>query len=851
MIVRAFFLRFVKKHPARFVATLLGVAAGVGSIIAIILSCQAAIRAMAEDVEIIAGKTQIEITAPGGIPQTLLGELRQLAKDAEIVPVVDDLVFIHKLNDMARVLGTDLLIDSSFRNLEWNGSDNIQAEQMMQLLKGEGVLISETLLKQLGITADSNFEVISQAKNHTLEIASTFKPARFSSSWDRLIVMDIAAAQKLFGKNGTIDRIEIIPRNEEELSDVQIFIHELLPPQYQMGTPSDRSEQTVRMIRSLRFNLTALSGISLLVGAVLVAITLYTSVIQRKYMIALLQSLGASRLQIALGVLLEAGCIGLLGGLTGVAFGLLGAWLALSSVRSTIAVVVHGAPASNIEFQPYLLILGVAMGLTVALLSSYWAVREALSTPPLQGLKADTPILTSWKNYRKSILTGVVFMVIAAVSVYLPPYHGLPFPALVSSLFVLLTFVVLSPLVIDLFTRLIHHSIHPISAVTISLAASGIAAAKERAALASSAICLSAALAISMTIMISSFRQTITDWSQQATLSDLWIRPLKTASGIPAGSIDPKLVTLASKLFGYENVDPFYRSQAMMNGENIALAAGAFYPARAEKGGVPFMDGRPSKEVFRSAYQNKAVIVNEPFMRRFGVQKGDTLKLQAQNQMIERKIEAVFYDYSNHQGTVIMDRSDFLQYYPNESPDGIGIFLPEGQSPQDARARFRSQLPPEYKLEIMLSRELRSEIMKVFERTFSITYSLQIISSIVAGIAVLLVLFALTGERKQDLALLQSLGATNWQIILVVIFKAFMMGIIGLTGGLLAGYIVGWILVEVVNLQSFNWTLRFTMPWASLLLMFLLALTACCLAAIAPALTVINQSVQEALRADE
>ncbi len=851
MILRAFFLRFVTKHPIRFLATIFGVAIGVGSVIAIVLSCQAAIRAMVEDVEVIAGRAQFEITSPGSIPQTLLGDLRYLAKDAHIAPVVDGLVFVPKLNDMIRVLGLDMLTDASFRELEWEGNEGIQQEQMIEILRAEGVLVPHALAQQLDIQSGSSFEIVSQAQTHSLDVITTFEPQNFSSSWDRILIMDIAKAQTLLGKGGYIDRIEIIPRVGVKEQELKSQIVSALPPQYNLGTPSDRSDQTARMIRALRFNLTALSGISLLVGAVLVAITLYTSVIQRKYIIALLQSLGASRKQIAYGVLIEAGSIGILGGITGVVFGIVGSWMALSSVRATVAAVVQGVPASSIQIEPMLVVVGIALGLMVSLLSSYWAVREALKTPPLQGLKADNPERKTVTSYFVNVGLALLFVIIAIGSIYLPPYKGLPVPALFSALFVLLTFVTLSPLAVDMTTWLVHKTVRSVKAVVIPLAASSLAAARERTALAASAICLSTALAISMTIMISSFRQTIVDWTSQATLSDLWIRPLKTSSGVPAGNLSPSLIDLAVKEFGVERVDPFYRSETIIDGEKVTLGAGAFHPVRTRTGGVPFMDERPSREVFQEAHKNNAVLVNESFMRRFGYGKGDVITMQVQDQTIQRKIEGVFYDYSSHQGNVIMDKDDFLQYYTTEGPEGIGVFLPDGISAQEGRETLREKIPPNYAVDIMLNQELRQEIMRVFERTFSITYALQIISSVVAGIAVLSVLFALVGERKQDLALLQSIGATGVQVIQMVIGKALIMGVIGLIGGIAAGYFVGVILVEVVNLQSFNWTLRFAMPWMEISFMAVLVLIACSLAAIAPALTVANQSLQEVLRADE
>lgn len=851
MILRAFFLRFITKHPFRFLSTILGVAIGVGSVIAIILSCQAAIRAMEEDVEVIAGKTQFEITSPGGMKQTVLGDLRHIAKDAHITAVVDDLVFVPSLNDTVRILGVDLLTDQSFRDLEWNGDAGLQSESMIQVLRGEGVLVPQVLYDQLDNTDDSSINIIAKAKNYSLPITSTFNPANFSSSWDRVIVMDISMAQRILDRNGYVDRIEVVPRKGIEPEPLRQDITKAIPFTFTVGMPSDRSNQAGNMIRSLRFNLTALSGISLLVGAVLVAITLYTSVIQRKYTIALLLSLGASKRQIGLAVLAEACTIGLLGGIVGVVFGVLGSWAALSSVRSTIAAVVQGVPLSSIEIQPIMLVLGVILGLIVSLVSAYWALREALQTPPLQGLKTENPEAATAQSYVNNVVMGLACVIIAVVAVYIPPYNGLPVPALVSALFVLLTFVAISPIVVDLATALVHKTVGSVRSVILVLAASSLYAARERTALAASAICLSTALAIAMTIMISSFRQTINDWTEQATLSDIWIRPLATASGVPAGTLDTFLVDLAMKEFGKENVDPFYRSSVYIDGQKVSLGAGVFHPVRTLRGGVPFMDGRASKDVFQTAYENKAVIVNESFMRRFGYQRGDTVTMQVQDQIIERNIEGVFYDYSSHQGTIIMNRDDFLHYYPNESPLGIGIFVQENDSLQTVRDNFRQKIPSHYTLDIMLNRELRGEIMKVFERTFAITYALQLISSIVAGIAVLSILFALVNERKQDLALLQSIGATNTQVTLLVICKALMMGVTGLTGGITAGYFVGVILVDVVNLQSFNWTLRFAIPWLDIMLMTLLVLISCCIAAIAPALTVSKNRIQEVLRATE
>ena len=83
------------------------------------------------------------------------------------------------------------------------------------------------------------------------------------------------------------------------------------------------------MVRALDFNLTALSGVSALVAAVLVATTLATSVVQRRASIALLRSLGASRAQLCALLGGEAALVGLAGGALGLGAGIVGARLVL------------------------------------------------------------------------------------------------------------------------------------------------------------------------------------------------------------------------------------------------------------------------------------------------------------------------------------------------------------------------------------------------------------------------------------------------------------------------------------------------------------------------------------------
>ncbi|MBZ0256888.1 ABC transporter permease, partial [bacterium] len=341
MILQAFFLRPVQRRPLRFLLTALGVAIGAASVVATVLACQAAVRSMEEDIKELAGRTRLEISRPGDLDEQLLGQLRRFARDAVFAPVLDERVLVPKINDLVRFFGLDLLSDDLVRGLEWEQNQSFGEKELSRLLRGEGVLLPAPLAKQLGASAGETIELALRSERRQVVVIGLFTPPDGSSAWDRVIVADIAYAQKLFGRAGRIDRIELMPRKGVSVKALRASLREALPDEYRVEQPDDRADQTNRMVSALRFNLTALSGISLLVGGVLVATTLYTSVVQRRYWIAMLRSLGASKSQLAFAVLTEAAAIGVVGGLVGALGGYLGAQAALSSVRATMSVIVR------------------------------------------------------------------------------------------------------------------------------------------------------------------------------------------------------------------------------------------------------------------------------------------------------------------------------------------------------------------------------------------------------------------------------------------------------------------------------------------------------------------------------
>lgn len=849
MILRSLWLRPTVARPVRALMTALGVAIGVASVVSTLLASRAAVASMGSDVETIAGSARLEVTRPGGVDESALGALRPICDEALLVPVVEGTALAPELGDLVRILGVDLLLDAEVRELDLDVGDGDLDAARESMLLGRGAALTRALASTLGVAVGDELDLVVGARPVQLEVAALLEPERFDSAWSRLLLVDVAHAQELFGRLGRVDRVELVPRGDAPFDEAGLAARTaaLLPSGYRVEPASARRAEGDRLVRALEFNLTALAGVSILVGIVLVATTLATSVVQRRKQVALLRSLGASRGQIARAVLVEAGAIGLLGGALGVVLGRLGASASLASVRTTVATVAEGVIPGAVRLEPRWALLGLGLGVGASIVAAILPLTEVLRTPPLQGLRGEHPESVARRRWGPRALAFAALAIAAVVFVNLPPLEDRPIWALLAALCILSTLLVLAGPLVDLFAGIHPRFLGTRAATALRLSQASLEAGRKRAAWAAGAVGVAVGLAVAMTTMVGSFRKSVVDWTGQAMPSDLFLRPLVTGSGALAGRVDPEVVALAEELFGAENVDPFHESKAYFRDRPVLLG-GAAFPVVAREGGVPFLDGRSSREVFAEAAREGGAVVNEPFSRRYAVGRGDEIELATPAGPIRRRVTGVYRDYSGHTGRVVVDLDDFLAHYPNDVAQSVSIFLPPGADARTEQARMRAALGATFAIDVLDNREVRAEVMDVFERTFGVTVALQVISSVVAGIAVVAVLSALILERRRDLALVRVLGGSRRQLFGLVLGEALLLGVAGALGGLAVGFVVGWVLVAIVNVQSFGWTLQFVLP-PSVFVTVAAVVPACLLAGVVPAAFSLRTSPRESLRA--
>jgi len=843
-MIAAIWLRPLLQRPLRALATVLGVATGVASVLATALASSAAVASMTADVESLTGVARLEVTRPGGVPLAELERLRPLCSEVELVPVVEGTALATRSGELVRVLGIDFLGASTLAGLGLEGTTTL-AEASAKLLRGEGVALSQAGARRLGVAAGERLELVLEARPVELEVALVFEPEVLASAHERTLFLDVARAQELLGRTTLLDRLELVPRPGVATDGLAARAEALVAPGTRVADASARRAEGERFVRSLRFNLTALAGVSVLVAIVLVATTLATSVVERRGTIAILRALGASSRQLAAAVLLEAAAIGLLGGLLGVALGRLGAGLIVGDVHASFASLAEDISAGAVTLDPAWIGWGLLIGIGSALVAAWLPLGEARRTPPVQNLRASSDAERPVRALRALGLTALLAAA-ALAAARVPPWNERPLGALVSALLLLATLLVLSGPLVALLTRLPAGALGARLAPAIALAQSALAAARGRAAWAAGAVGVAVALAVAMGTMVGSFRTSVIGWTDETLRADLSIRPLASPSGANAGKLPAELSARVAELVGAENLDPYHECAATLDGVGLRLGAGAL-AVLAREGGVPFLDGRDSREVFAEALARGGALVNEPAARRFGLARGSKVRVTTAGGTLEREVIGVYRDYSGHLGRVILDNADYFTIAPAEGPDSLSIHLPAESDVGAVRATLERELGREFALEVRDNAEVKAEVLRVFERTFGVTVGLQALASLVAALAVVLVLSALVRERERDLAIVRVLGGSRRQISALVSTQALLLGFAGAAGGLVVGLVVGYLLVTVVNVQSFGWSLDFAPP-AAVVWTAAAVLPACLAAGLVPAWLSQRLEPQEVLR---
>ncbi|HUR20848.1 MAG TPA: ABC transporter permease, partial [Vicinamibacterales bacterium] len=366
------------------------------------------------------------------------------------------------------------------------------------------------------------------------------------------------------------------------------------------------------------------------------------------------------------------------------------------------------------------------------------------------------------------------------------------------------------------------------------LAVTNLSAAVPRLSISVAALAVSLSMMVAVSVMIGSFRETVIYWVGQTLQADLFVSPGARQAGGPEQALSPEVVQTIASSADVAAVDRF-RSIEVPYGDTRVRVAGGDFEVRLAHGTLLFKAPADARDAMRNAIGKDAVVVSEAFVIKQHVDVGGEVRLPTPAGPVPFKVAAVYYDYSSDRGVLVMDRGTFVRHYGDTAVSALSVYLRPGTDAEQARERVLGAVGDAHRVLVNTNASLRAEVLRIFDSTFAITYALEIIAILVAILGISGTLLTLILEREREFTVLRLIGTGRKQIQRMVVGEAVLIGAISQAVGLVVGLLLSLVLIYVINVQSFGWTIQFHLPVAFLVQASILIVLATAIAGLYPA----------------
>jgi putative ABC transport system permease protein len=832
LLLRAW-LRDWTRHPLQRLLTIVGVIIAVAVVLAVDLANQSAQRAFDRSMVEVAGAATHQVLGPvDGFPDRHYRDLR-LGGWRDLAPIVEGPLRLET-GDTIYLLGVDPLAEAPFRETA-AGFGSVPVQRL--LTEPGTVLVPPRWLAAQEATADdSRFHLRTPAGLQTV----TAIAAPDSGADGQIWVTDIATAQVLLDRVGLLDRIDA--RLEEP--GQAAALEALLPKGLDLVPVAARDAAARELAQAFRINLTAMSLLALLIAAFLIYNTQTFSVLRRLEVLASLRLLGVSREQVVAVVLFEALLVGLIGTVLGA---LAGVWLAqglVGQVARTVSDHFFAVAVTAVEPRPLALAAIVALGVGLSLLAALAPAWEAA-----RGRGMGTSGRAALER-RAHGLTGLLFLAGVLALLLGAAIAALGLGALVGgfvALFLMITgFLLLLPRLLAAGLRWLGGPLaERLDWPLPRLAGRSLERSLSRSGPAVVALTLALAAAIGVSVLVGSFRVSVSVWLGQTLTSDVYVVSASPASARGSAWLPGHWAGTVASWPEVDTVSTGVTLDAVSGRGLIQLFLLRPHPDWLEH--LPLVQGDATGLDARLR-DTDAVLMTEGFAAHQDLRVGDRLEITTPQGRRSFQIAGVYRDYSNPGGTVLM-RAERYHGGPAPGFGSMGLRTVDGVSLEILEARIEAWLQDQ-DVPALVTRPdaIETESMAIFDRTFAITHLLRLITLLVAFVAILSALVALQMERAREYAVLRSTGLLPSGVSRLVFLQGALLGLFAALAAIPLGLGMGWVLIEVINREAFGWRMDVLLPGIPLAENLLLGLGAALLASIYPAWRLARMPLVPALR---
>ena len=846
--------RYMSRRLLQSVLFVLGVALGVAVVVAIDVANGSASRAFALSSESVTGKATDQIIGgPSGLPTELYRQLRLDLGLREAAPVVEDYVRVDELGSAPlHLLGIDPFAEPPFRSyltaVDASGHNQAAFEAMNAFIAlPNSVLISRSLADRQGVRVGDSLTLSAGTTMHTATVVGLLNTDDSLSrqALDNLMLTDIATAQEWVGQSGVISRIDLILPESFDRERLRA----LLPQGAILTSPREQSNTLSQMTAAFELNLQALSLLALVVGVFLIYNTVTFSVVQRRPVIGILRSVGATRRQIFTLILSEALLLGLIGTVFGLGLGLIFGRAAVTLVSQTISDLYFTVNVQSVAVAPLTLLKGVMVGIAASTFAALLPSFEATRTPPAGAMRRSDVERGALRLL--PIITGaaVVLNVVGLVLLALPTQNI--FVAFIALFCMIVGGAFFTPVVLVAAMRLLTPVTDRLFGVLGRMAPRAVSRSLSRTSVAVAALTVAVSVIVGVSVMIGSFRNTVSDWLTTTLGADIYISPPNLVANRSTSDVDR---AVAEAVRGVANVTrvEVVRSVNVSAPDYPDLPPVNLTAATGEQGDAErtwaWLSIEP--DAVWETMDAGLVTVSEPFAFRRGITpENNTITLLTDRGPQTFEIAGVYYDYSTDQGVVFMADSVYRQFYDDPYISSLAAFIAPDAEVDPILADIRGVLAGTNLL-AQSNVSLRRGVFTVFERAFSITYALQLLATVVGFIGILSALMALQLENTRQYGTMRAVGLTPGQLSKFTMIQTGLMGLVAGGLALPIGLVLALVLIYVINVRSFGWTMQLSLQPGEFILAFAVAVISALAAGVYPAQRLSKLVTARALRSE-
>jgi putative ABC transport system permease protein len=831
-----FNIRYYRRHLLLSILCLTGISLGVGIVVAVQLINNSALQSFTSTVEVLSGKaTHSVVSEYGRIEEKYFVPIWKHPDVQAASPIVETMATTVETGDEPiRFLGLDPFLDAQFRQFTPNQTDK---KKFVDFLSSPvpAVFLSAGLMRQYRLQPGGMLTVLTAGIEKKVRILGSIQGSDTLGLGEHIAIMDIAAAQELFGKLGYLDRIDIIA------SDNPTKLGQFLPPTLKLKKRGERTATLKSMLYSFQLNLTGMSLLALFVGIFLIYNFSMFSVLSRREDMSLLLTLGASRKELVVAFLGESILFGVVGSIIGIGFGYLVAYISLEKVSTTIAELYFYVKADTVHLTVPIVLTGLAIGFFATFVGIALPALEVSMTPPVMGIKRRT-IEDRAHNVKGFLLIAAIACLLCGSVTFWASRFSI-YWGWASALFVTLAFALSTPTLVSPATYYAGIAFKKaFKSLTAFMAARTIRASLSRTSIAVAALAVALSVTIGVDNMIFSFRESVRSWLDGYLQGDLYISPASPKWGHP---LPEALIDQLRTNPDIEAVERYSTYMVNLEGKPVRIRAIDGHVLKDHSKFI-FLKG---KDLPWEKLLDGGVFISESLAVLRGLHMGDFITLKAEDGNHRFPVVAIVRDYSSDQGIIQMDRYVYERIWNDKRVQSVALFLKSDVSSDKIRSSIVSNFPGLDRT-IVSNSKMKENVLVIFDKTFAPTATLKGVCLLVALLGVATALMAILLERSRDMTVLGHLGLTRKEMGWMNVFQALIMGAAAFLIAIFCGMVLTYVIVHAINYRSFGWSIDLHLNYLIYLKIFILTMLACIGSAIYPSYELVSTSIR-ALPDDE